>query len=61
MLEKESADADDKKDQYQDTDDREDNGNDQDPQNRARKKVDQRREVTFEVFVEEFWSRICTT
>lgn len=44
--------------QYQYAEDNEDDNNDQDRQNRSSKKVDPRREVTYEVFAEEFWPRI---
>lgn len=60
MLEEGSDDEDeeDEDDQYQDADDSEDDDNDQDTQKRPRKKVDPRREVTYEVFAEEVWPRI---
>uniref|UniRef100_K1PIT9 Lupus brain antigen 1-like protein n=1 Tax=Magallana gigas TaxID=29159 RepID=K1PIT9_MAGGI len=60
MLEEGSDDEDeeDEDDQYQDADDSEDDDNDQGTQNRPRKKVDPRREVTYEVFAEEVWPRI---
>ncbi|XP_062597185.1 TPR and ankyrin repeat-containing protein 1-like [Saccostrea cucullata] len=59
MLEEVSDDEEDEDDQYQDADEDEANSDeDQDLGARPRKKVDPRREVTYEVFAEEIWPRI---
>lgn len=50
-----SEESDDEDSQQQDTDDSEDDNNDQGTQNRPRKKVDPRKEVTYEVFAKEVW------
>ncbi|XP_078333030.1 TPR and ankyrin repeat-containing protein 1-like isoform X2 [Crassostrea virginica] len=56
MLEEGSDDEEEEEDQYQDI---EDDENEQELKNRPPKKVDPRREVTYEVFAEEVWPRIC--
>ncbi|XP_061181485.1 TPR and ankyrin repeat-containing protein 1-like [Saccostrea echinata] len=59
MLEEVSDDEEDEDDQYQDADEEEDDSDeDQELGARPRKKVDPRREVTYEVFAEEVWPRI---
>jgi hypothetical protein len=59
MLEEESDDEEDDDDQYQDGDiEEDDSDDDQERGDRPRRKVDPRREVTYEVFAEEVWPRI---
>lgn len=57
-LDEGSDDEDDGKNQYQNADDKEDDGNNLDVQNRPGKKVNRRREVTYEVFADEVWPQI---
>ena len=56
MLEEGSDDEEGGEGQYQDIKDEE---NEQELENCPRKKLDPRREVTYEVFAEEVWPRIC--